>query len=1172
MTHSDSRKQSERRIFVQKAICAGVAMLVAGTTAAAPSALNLAQTPLFLGGTDPNIMFVLDASGSMAWSFLPENNGAAILTGGKCYTANFPKALTSSAFNKLYYDPTATYLPPMNADGTTKAAASFTAASKNGYTTGAATVNLSTSFVESWGDTSIGSTSTAGSGCYVANTAAAAFYNTMASTCSISGSTAPADSCFTTTTVSATSGPSRVRPELGNITSTDERTNFANWYTYYRTRINTAKAGISRAFGLAGTGMYLGYGALNSGSSTIDGVTTNTLVRGVRPFKDDSTQTTTANQTWRTAFYNWLFAKTALNGTPLRSALDDAGKYYETSTAAYNSKPWDPTNGNAIACRQSYTILTTDGYWNDSDINGRSLGNVDNTTGSTIKSADGTTSYTYSPVGPFSDSNSNTLADVAMYYWYRDLRTTLDNNVPTSTSDPAFWQHMSTFTIGLGVTGTVDPTTAFADITSKTTVTWPAPSTTGTTQNVDDLLHAAVNGRGGFFSAQNPQQFANSLSSTLAAIAARKSSATSVSTNSATLTTNSVVYEAIFDSGKWTGDVVAYKIDPTTQALTSLATAASKIPAASGRNILTWRPSYTSGSTTVPAAGVAFTTSNLSTAQQSAITTGISNANLDSSVTWSDIVSYIRGDQTKEMQNGGLLRTRTSLLGDIVNSSPVYAGKDDYGYGSAPSIAAAARTAYASFVSSQVPTVYTGANDGMLHAFNGSSTASTALNEVFAYVPNTILGNLPYLAQATDFSHKYFVDGQITIGHAYLSGAWKTVLVGSTGAGGKTYFAIDVTTPSSPTVMWEYTDTELGYTLGKATVTRLPTGDWAAIFGNGYNSTSENASLYIVNLATGVLIKKLDVTSRDTTLANGLATPLAADADADGTTDVIYAGDLQGQLWKFNISSTSATDWAVSFGGKPLFQTPITTSGTSTYHQPITSQPKVAHYPTGGAMVFFGTGKFFETGDQADLDPQAFYGVRDVCLLTTGSGCTTGVSTAKVALTDLVKQTFTESTNTYTNPSTGTTSTSTVRTLSSNKDTTKLGYYIPLLVSGSTANTGERVVAAPTLLDDRVIFTSIVPNEDVCGFGGNSWLFEVDLYTGGATTYSVFDFNKDGSFTSVDAGNATKISGLVGGTPAIVAADASNGFTLSGTSDPAVAVNRTNLNRTLGRQTWRQIE
>lgn len=1154
-----------KTLFKHRKPSSAAAILLVGVLALpaqAQSPLAVAQTPLFVGGVDPNVLFILDDSGSMNFFFMPDSIGRYTLTtpsnsNSNCQSeANMPRMLTSAYFNKMYFDPTVSYLPPLDANGNPLPEASFTGAWENGFNRSGATTDLSTRYRARWSDQAY---ATAGTKCTVLDsTNKAAYYHTFNAGnvgCSINNATTPPtpnNNCFTRVTVGA-----------------DEQQNFANWYSYYRNRMLTAKTGVSRAFAQATTGLNMGYGSINS---------SNTVVRGVLPFKDGTPAT--AN-TYRTQFFEWLFGKNASGGTPLRLALDNAGKYYEEQAAPWNSKPWDTANGNPISCRQSYTILMTDGYWNGSAAATNARNDQDGTNGTTITRPSGS-SFTYAPRAPFKDApNTNyagTLADVAMYYWKRDLRPELTNNVPVGANsrNEAFWQHMSTFTIGLGLLGNIDSTRAFNAITATTGSpdfgypgTWPVPAA-DSENNLDDLLHAAVNGRGGFFSASNPTEFANALNSTLTDIAARSAAFAKLTLSSKSISSDLLAYSATMDSGSWSGEVTAYRLDANNNTNTQIAKASTRIPAAASRQILTWRPAYTSGVNPVPAQGVTFQWDSLSPAQQTAFSNGITSAGLGS-ITPANVLAYVRGDRSLEKSNSGTLRNRDGVLGDIVNSDPVYARKVNYGYAGYAAVPAAARASYNTFYKSIRPMLYVGANDGMLHAFDGSTDAGTALREVFAYVPNNVIGTLPFLAKDVDFAHRYYVDGPVTLAHAYLNNSWRAILIGSTGAGGRAYFAIDVTNPDSPEVLWEFTHEQLGLTMGKAAVVLLPSGEWAAIFGNGYNSNAQGAGLFVVRLSDGQLLSYLPVTSRSSTLANGLAAPAVSDLNGDGAADFIYAGDLQGSVWKFDLSASSSTSWNVAFGGTPLFQTPITTEGTGasaiTRRQPITAKVAVASRPAGGVMVYFGTGKYFETGDQSNVDPQAFYAIPDVCGQTAVGTCASGASTGRVSLNQLLQQTFTETTQTFTN-SAGDSYTETVRSTSTTVDTTKIGYYMPL--KAGTTNTGERVFSEPIINSTTVEFYSSIPNDDVCSFGGTSWHTVLDLYTGARPAYSVFDFNRDGSFT--ETANARQLEGIHKGGDSATDSSGTKGVNVNQDAESGNPnMSGFNPNRRWGRQTWREI-
>ncbi len=1101
---------------------------------------NISSVPLYLGGTiEPNLMYIHDDSGSMYWSFMPDG----------IVRNSSTKRAKSAAYNNVYYDPSVIYYPPLDENGNSLGSASFTAAWFDGYSSSRSsnTVNLSTRFRPTW------YYSNSNDAPEYAGSSEAAYYYVFNSSNHNCNGTVNDDDCYTKVIVGSSSGSGTVDLNGDSaITAADkdERTNFANWYSYYRTRNYAAKAGVSRAFSTLGTGIRVGYGRINKSSM---------VERGVREFSG----------TDRENFFDWLWDVEPTGNTPLRRALDAAGQYFESSS----DNPWSTTPGQSggtdLSCRQSYTIMMTDGYWNSSSASTNAARtNNDGTAGSTIAGPSGE-SYTYSAVSPFTDTYNDTLADVAMYYWKRDLQPSLENRVPTSVLDPAFWQHMVTFGIGLGVEGTIDSTNAFNAISSGASITWP----NGSSSQIDDLLHASVNGRGGFYSAQNPNQFAAALSATLAAIGQRTSTAAAVAASSFQLQTDSLVFRAEYESGGWSGKLYAYSLDTSGNPVSpALWEAGSLLPAASARNIVTWRPDLT-----IPA-GTNFLWANLSSTQKTLIdSASVSN-------TSSPVMNWLRGDTVTG------LRTRTSRLGDIINSDPAFVGQDDFGYSTASSLTLAQRQAYATRASSAAylsrpKMLYVGANDGMLHGFQGTTGASGGA-EKLAYVPNAVIANLSQLSETT-YQHKYFVDGPPKVGDAWIgasatSGDWKSVLVGSTGAGGRAYFALDVESPTTfgpGNVMWEFTHNELGTAIGQASIVRTESGDWVAIFGNGYNSNSHKAQLFVVNIRTGALIRAIDTGVGSYATPNGLGTPVAVDYDKDGAADMVYAGDMQGNLWKFDFTSSASTGWKVAFMNgttpKPLFKARDSLGNA----QPITAKPQVASFSGSGTYVYVGTGKFFEVGDQGDLSRQTFYGVKDECGNDVSTTCTTASGDAKVLRSNLLQQTIVSETSVTID---GTTST--VRVLSANDLlTTHKGFLIDL-VSPVLGAQGERITDTVEVWSDRVIFVTRIPSADPCAFGGDSWLMEVDPLGGGRLTFSPFDLNGDSNFNSSDyvnigTANVPKyvpVSGVkkVGGmlrTPAIVrvGTDKVNKI-MSDTSGNFVTIPN-KVPYTLGRQSWRQI-
>lgn len=527
----------------------------------------LSNGPLFLGGNiSPNVMFTLDDSGSMQFEIMPEelipknpSRGDDIyflfpratgVYGGSDYDNNvvdfdplskYAASLRSSYVNKIYYDPTVRYLPWSNADGTLMSNASSTCAPHNPANTAAGCRDLTVSDSKKvyWLDKD-GKLSQATKTFYPA---VYFKYNSG----SINAASSYTQIEIKSSTSSYVGGTNRSDCAAApNCTYSEEIQNFANWYTYYRSRVLLARAGVGRAFATQGNTMRVGFATINQSASTIDGVSTGVVVSGVRQF----TGTDRAN------FFNNLYNQDIpTSGTPLRTAVDKVGKYFQR---ADDKGPWGEnpgsTGGTQHSCRQNYNILMTDGYWNDSTSPG--VGNSDNSAGSSItnNSSPATpATYAYSPALPYSDSYSDTLADVTMSYWKNDLRTDLPNKVPTNPSDPAFWQHMVTFTVGLGVTG------------SRTTLpsgseSWPDP-TSSNAAKIDDLWHAAVNGRGAFFSAADPINFANALSNTLSHIIARTGSASAVAANSNSLMTNGRIYQAKFNSGDWSGQLLSIPIN-----------------------------------------------------------------------------------------------------------------------------------------------------------------------------------------------------------------------------------------------------------------------------------------------------------------------------------------------------------------------------------------------------------------------------------------------------------------------------------------------------------------------------------------------------------------------------------------------------------------------------------
>lgn len=829
-----------------------------------------------------------------------------------------------------------------------------------------------------------------------------------------------------------------------------ERQNVANWYAYYRNRLYTAKAGTSLAFSGLPSNYRLGYGSIN---------TTGTKVQGVKAFS-----------TAKTEFYPWLLGKAADGGTPLRRALDHIGQYYS------QAEPWlenpSDTSSPELACRLSFSILMTDGYWTEGTsyqaTTDAARADNDSTNGPTITGSN-SRSYTYAATDTFADGYSNTLADVAMYYWKRDLRTGLSNSVPVSDIDPAFWQHMVTLGIGLGVEGTKNISATFDALATGSAISWPNP-TDGDNYKIDDLLHAAINSRGYFFSAKSPQEFLTGLKQSLTNIQARLATGNSLAIDSATLAEGATLYKAMFKSVIWSGEVAAYALDANgNPADTATWLASAKLPAHASRNLFT----------RVDGTAVALTWANLNSAQKTALGT-------------ESILNYLRGDQSLEIANNGTLRTRNSPLGDIVNSNPVFVGKPDpYLFRGRTWTGASTHDDYAADQASRTNMVYVGANDGMLHGLN----ASTGV-EVFAYMPEAVVNATLATLANPEYSHRYFVDGELTVADAYVGGGWKSILVGALGRGGKALFGINVTNPSSinaASMLWEISPSAMGQNVGKPMIVRLPNGTWAAILGNGYNSGSQQAALLVVNLADG------SVTTISTGVGsaadpNGLAGAYPWDANTDGSFETAYAGDLQGNVWRFDLVANTATK---------LFQALDATNQP----QPITASVRVSKDPdTFKTWVFFGTGKLLGESDLATRQIQTWYGLIDDQTAISGRG-------ALVQRSILADVAF------------GANTARTISEAAASDLIGRRGWYIDLAVSGVTQ--GERMVLPNQIVGaSSLVGVSLIPVGDTCNPSGQGFIMVINPFTGGRLGYNFFDYSRDGTLTTADMINGIPGSGI----------------------------------------------
>jgi type IV pilus assembly protein PilY1 len=585
------------------------------------------------------------------------------------------------------------------------------------------------------------------------------------------------------------------------------------------------------------------------------------------------------------------------------------------------------------------------------------------------------------------------------------------------------------------------------------------------------------------------------------------------------LEADTAMYQSRFSTVGWYGSLKGYDLNDTTGEIQYPANweASDELPTHSQRNI------FTKGL----AGAEAFTSANL--AQFTAIQRGdLEEVPASSGFTASDMIEYIRGNQSHEGVLDTDFRSRPrSLLGDMVNSAPVYVGAPDMYYSESN------HTGYTDYKTdklSRSPMVYVGANDGMLHAFN----AITGVEE-WAYIPQAVFKGgkdegLSALAHKTfNNDHRYYVDGTPVVVDVYIDhdGAntaeddsdgkqWRTVLIGTMRGGAAGIFALDVTDPIpaggvdfDELLLWELSGSdligdfaEIGNIYGDPSVVKLDDDRWGVVFGNGYNGSTNKAALYVLDVVDGSLISKIAV-EENNAATNGLAQPKVVDLDGNGTADRIYAGDLLGNMWAFEayLSGTDSHWRSVFAGGNgpiPLF------SGGD----PITKVPVLMEHPDGlgspNLVVLFGTGKLLETTDLTTMVDSGIYGVFD-----RGVG---GLSRVNLVERDLI-----------TSGDSRQFDTSSVALSAASES----GWYFDL-------EAGERAVTNPRLYRGVLFLSTMTPSDGDCDLGGDSWLLTVDPVSGAAPDFAVLDTNDDGIRNGDDIGDIGVNLRGVTTTPAIL--------------------------------------
>jgi len=1139
-------------------------------TPAIADATDLAASPLATtSSVKPNLMFILDNSGSMEDSTMPDWAGMAI-------DAQFK---FNSRYNGLFYDSSVRYIVPPRGDGSyypsmnAANTATWTKVPLDAYG------QLSTSTADLKTSPPTYYTFTAGEycdspalvTCNVQTAATTAYpYPAYVRWCMYSNLTncqvlygsigSPANTYIYARTPGASSSvpgsnvPTTVKSSKpsypkasarldcagASCTYAEEITNYANWFAYYRTRLQMAKSAILLTFADLDDSVRVGY-------MTINDVAGRTNFLNVADF--DATR--------KEALYATIAAARTAPSTPLRTALSTAGRYFAGKlSSVWGQAAQDPMQH---ACQRNYAILQTDGYWNDP---------------ATPKQVDGSTDVgdqDGSLPSPYRDANrtSNTLADVAQFYYITDLRSNALGNATNSqgvdVASNAYAnerQNLVTYTIGLGASGYMlfqsDYATAgsgdYYDVVNGTKAstanqargicrwqttgacTWPRPTADSATA-IDDLWHAAVNGRGGYYSATNVGELKDGLSTALQGIVSSGSSAAAPTSGNVNLSAagSNYVFSTSFCSSKWFGELARYAVDPSTGAraatpdwsqsgagsdcVESSGTGLKTTPlldrlSAGARNLYTWKATGGSG-TRIP-----FEWSSLGSEQQGyfkvAAIGGLSQmcsvgsaclastAQVDSASAGAlgaggaNLVAYLRGERSNEgVGNTAYYFPRTHVLGDTVDAQPVYVGPPSQLY---------ADTGYAAYKSSQASRqamVYLGANDGMLHAFRADTGA-----ESWAYIPSLLLPSLYQLADKKYATrHRFFVNGASTAADIHDGSAWRTILVGGLGAGGRGFYALDVTDPASPQVLWEFShdssldtayvrDADLGYSYGAPIVTKLSDGTWVVLLSSGYNNVSPGSGhgvMWVLNAKTGAVIQKLDTGIGSTTggsvpagctaapCPSGLARLSAwSDSASNNVATYVYGGDLFGNLWRFDLRTLTRS------GGTTAVQLVATLADAAGVRQPVTTRPELG-LVGGTRVVYVGTGSYLGLTDVASTQTQTLYALKDPLTTASGSGGLYGSPRASACTASKVTQCFMPRTL---NDSGG------VRTASS-----PLGYALSFdRMHGwyeDLPNAGERIDTNPTLQLGTLVYVSNLPTREAgCKTGGSSYLNYVDYATG----------------------------------------------------------------------------
>jgi type IV pilus assembly protein PilY1 len=828
---------------------------------------------------------------------------------------------------------------------------------------------------------------------------------------------------------------------------------------------------------------------LRIGLSTFNPATSNNSGNGgfiARSISDLSPVSGSVTQAQADTNYNALISSinglSAVANTPLAETYYEITRYMRGMAPYYNSTPATYTSPIQYRCQKNYGVVITDGL----PTFDRTFPTNDPLGGSRLPNWDGVNNDGNNLNG---DNEGDTLYldDIAKFAFDIDMRSSGTDAAGKSWNAVDFpKQNMNTYTVGF-------------------------------TADNDMLSDAASYGQGRYYQATDSTGLNAALSSALSDITSKAGSGGSGVTSGTTLASGTSYFQTSYEPKDWRGTIKSFGFNASGAVNTSAVlwtTDTTIVPSATA-------PTYQSWNTTSNAA-VTLAYGNFSAPQQTTLSQG-----LPTGISGSDLVEWSKGT------NKTGLKVRSVLLGDIINSPLVLASPTDK---TASDLSG--DTTYTAYLTTKAAnmnaSLVVNANDGFVNVINSANGSRR-----YAYMPSSVLPSLRLIADPNyinGVSHKYLVDGQVGVYDAQLNSVWKTLAIGGTGAGGKSFYALQLFDASAGNVLralWEVSApvtastgnafNDLGYAYARPEVARLADGRWAAFIANGYGSNSGVAALYVLDVRDGSLIKKIVIDSTETT--NGLSS-VKLKVNSSNVVQAAYGGDLKGRLWKFDLSATSTDSWGVAFSGKPLF----TTVGGAT--QPITAQPLLADNALGGKQIFVGTGKFNETADKTNKDLQAFYSVWDA---DGGSGQLTVGSLQAQAITGV----FSGSSGQF--------------VTTTQNDTTypgEKGWYLPLVYNN--ALTGERVINQASLVLGRIIFTTAsVDTTDPCSSFGTGKLVELDAFSGKMLNYAVLDTNADGVVDSNDTissgvvftGGIPTLNAIVNGATRKIVNDSSGGIT-----------------------------